>query len=109
MIHAVSLGRWVMRERPWGKRQGKEPFLRGRRYYPYEALRRTLRNGILGGKIVKSPLHWVGAVVIGLIALMLALPLIGAAFSLLMFIVKLAIGIAIVAFVVGLIRRLMRA
>jgi hypothetical protein len=58
---------------------------------------------------VKSPLHWVGAVVLGLIALMVALPLIASAFGLLLFVLKLALGVAIIAFVVGLIRRMMRA
>lgn len=58
---------------------------------------------------MKSPLHWVGAVILGLIALAVALPLLGAAFSLLLFAVKLAIGVAIVVFVVGLIRRMIRA
>jgi hypothetical protein len=58
---------------------------------------------------VKSPLHWVGAVVLGLIALMLALPLIGSLIGLMLFVLKLAVGLAIVVFAVGLIKRLMRA
>jgi hypothetical protein len=58
---------------------------------------------------VKSALHWVGAVALGLIALIVALPLIGAAVGMMLFILKLALGVAIVVFVVGLIRRLLRA
>ncbi len=58
---------------------------------------------------MKSPLHWVGAVALGLIALMLALPLIGAAIGLLLFALKVAVGVAILVFVVGLIRRMLRA
>jgi hypothetical protein len=93
-----------------GMKQLTEPFSRGRRYYSCKPLRRACFRD-LGSrkKIVKSPLHWAGAVVLGLIALMLALPLIGAAFGLLMFLIKLAIGVAILVFVIGLIRRLMHA
>ena len=58
---------------------------------------------------MQGPLQWIGVLVVGIIALMLVLPLIGFAFGVLMLCLKVALIAAVVVFVAGVVRRLTRA